>query len=106
FGNPRRPEVFYQFREAVAGIGEACRALETPVTGGNVSFYNESPSGAVYPTPVIGMIGLVESLAHVTRSTFHTDDDAIVMLGEPTSELGARVPCPRAWHRGWCAARV
>src|SRR6185437_10670910 len=89
FGNPKRPEVFFQFREAVAGIGEACRALDTPVTGGNVSFYNESPSGAVYPTPVIGMIGLVESLAHVTRSTFHTDDDAIVMLGEPTSELGA-----------------
>ena len=89
FGNPRRPEVFYQFREAVAGIGEACRALDTPVTGGNVSFYNESPSGAVYPTPVIGMIGLVESLAHITRSAFHTDGDAIVLLGEPTSELGA-----------------
>ncbi|MGH7649990.1 MAG: phosphoribosylformylglycinamidine synthase subunit PurL, partial [Gemmatimonadaceae bacterium] len=56
FGNPRRPEVFFQLREAVAGIGEACRALGTPVTGGNVSLYNESPSGAVYPTPVIGMV--------------------------------------------------
>jgi len=88
FGNPKRPEVFFQFREAVAGIGEACRALDTPVTGGNVSFYNESPSGAVYPTPVIGMIGLVESLAHVTMSAFHTDGDAIVLLGEPTGELG------------------
>src|SRR5690349_3948223 len=67
FGNPTRPEVFFQFSEAVAGMGEACRALGTPVTGGNVSFYNESPTGAVYPTPVIGMVGLVESIDHVTR---------------------------------------
>jgi len=89
FGNPRRPEVFYQLREAVAGIGDACRALGTPVTGGNVSLYNESPTGAVYPTPIIGMIGVVESLAHVTRSTFHVDGDAIVLLGEPTDEIGA-----------------
>jgi phosphoribosylformylglycinamidine synthase subunit PurL len=89
FGNPRRPEVFYQFREAVAGIGEACRALGTPVTGGNVSLYNESPTGAVYPTPIIGMVGVVESLAHVTRSTFHVDGDAIVLLGDPTDEIGA-----------------
>ena len=89
FGNPRRPEVFFQFREAVAGIGEACRALGTPVTGGNVSLYNESPTGAVYPTPIIGMVGLVESLEHVTRSAFHVDGDAIVLLGEPTDEIGA-----------------
>jgi phosphoribosylformylglycinamidine synthase II len=89
FGNPKRPEVFYQFREAVAGMGEACRALGTPVTGGNVSFYNESPHGAVYPTPVVGMIGLVESLAHVTRATFGEDGDTILLLGEPTAELGA-----------------
>ncbi|HEU4643824.1 MAG TPA: phosphoribosylformylglycinamidine synthase subunit PurL [Gemmatimonadaceae bacterium] len=88
FGNPRRPEVFFQFREAVAGMGEACRVLETPVTGGNVSFYNENPSGAVYPTPVIGMVGVVERLEHVTRSTFRADGDAIVLLGEPTDELG------------------
>jgi phosphoribosylformylglycinamidine synthase len=88
FGNPTRPEVFYQFREAVGGMGEACTALGTPVTGGNVSFYNENPDGAVYPTPVIGMVGLVESLAHVTRSTFRHDGDAIVLFGEPTDELG------------------
>ncbi|HET7621239.1 MAG TPA: phosphoribosylformylglycinamidine synthase subunit PurL [Gemmatimonadaceae bacterium] len=88
FGNPKRPEVFYQFREAVAGMGEACRALGTPVTGGNVSLYNENPSGAVYPTPVIGMIGLVDSLEHVTRSRFPETEDAIVLLGEPTNELG------------------
>jgi phosphoribosylformylglycinamidine synthase subunit PurL len=88
FGNPKRPEVFYQFREAVAGMGEACRALGTPVTGGNVSLYNENPSGAVYPTPVIGMIGLVDSLDQVTRSRFGQQPDAIVLLGDPTDELG------------------
>jgi len=88
FGNPERPEVFYQFREAVGGMGDACRALGTPVTGGNVSFYNENPSGAIYPTPVVGMIGLVESLAHVTRSGFRDDGDAIVLIGDPTTELG------------------
>jgi phosphoribosylformylglycinamidine (FGAM) synthase-like enzyme len=59
------------------------------VTGGNVSLYNESPTGAVYPTPIIGMVGVVESLAHVTRSTFHVDGDAIVLLGDPTDEIGA-----------------
>jgi len=91
FGNPTRPEVYYQLREAVAGIGEACRALGTPVTGGNVSLYNESPAGAIYPTPIVGMVGLLDSIEHVTRSAFR-DDDArgIVLLGEPTEEL--RVP--------------
>ena len=70
FGNPRRPEVYFQLREAIAGMAEACRVLGTPVTGGNVSLYNENPAGAVYPTPVIGMVGLIDSLAHVTRSHF------------------------------------
>ena len=88
FGNPTRPEVFFQFREAVAGMGEACTALGTPVTGGNVSFYNESPTGAVYPTPVIGMVGLIEDLAHVTRSSFQHDADSILLLGEMAGELG------------------
>jgi phosphoribosylformylglycinamidine synthase II len=88
FGNPRRPEVFFQLREAVAGMGEACRALGTPVTGGNVSLYNESPSGAVYPTPVVGMVGLIDSLDHITRIAFRQPGDAIVLLGEPSDELG------------------
>ncbi|MDQ6689108.1 MAG: phosphoribosylformylglycinamidine synthase subunit PurL [Gemmatimonadota bacterium] len=88
FGNPTRPEVFYQLREAVAGMGEACRALGTPVTGGNVSLYNESPSGAVYPTPVIGMVGLIDDLSHVTRATFQHDGDAVLLLGEMGGELG------------------
>jgi phosphoribosylformylglycinamidine synthase len=88
FGNPKRPAVFHQFTEAVGGMGDACRALGTPVTGGNVSFYNESPTGAVYPTPVVGMVGLVEHLSHVTPSGFQRAGDAIVLLGEPTDELG------------------
>ena len=89
FGNPKRPEVYFQLREAVAGIADACKALETPVTGGNVSLYNESPVSAVYPTPVIGMVGVVDSLQHVTRSHFTDDGDGIVLLGENTAELGA-----------------
>ena len=88
FGNPKRPEVYFQLKEAVAGMGEACRALGTPVTGGNVSLYNENPSGAVYPTPVVGMVGLVESLAHVTRAPFSTDGDSIILLGDNTDEIG------------------
>jgi phosphoribosylformylglycinamidine synthase subunit PurL len=88
FGNPRKPEVFFQFREAVFGMGDACRALETPVTGGNVSLYNENPQGAVYPTPTIGMVGVLEDVAHATRMTFTTPGDAIVLLGENTDELG------------------
>jgi len=89
FGNPRRPEVYFQLREAVAGMAEACTALGTPVTGGNVSLYNENPNGAVYPTPVIGMVGVVDSLAHVTRSNFQDEHDTVILLGAPTSELGA-----------------
>jgi phosphoribosylformylglycinamidine synthase subunit PurL len=88
FGNPTKPEVFFQLREAVAGIGEACRALGTPVTGGNVSLYNESPSGAVYPTPVIGMVGLIENIAHITPATFQSDGDAILLFGDVGDELG------------------
>jgi phosphoribosylformylglycinamidine synthase II len=89
FGNPTRPAVYFQLREAIAGMGEACRALGTPVTGGNVSLYNESPAGAIYPTPVVGMVGLIDSFSHVTRSGFRDDAEAaIVLLGEPTRELG------------------
>jgi phosphoribosylformylglycinamidine synthase len=89
FGNPKRPEVYFQLREAVRGMGEACRALRTPVTGGNVSLYNENPNGAIHPTPVVGMVGLVQSLAHVTRSGFQGPGDTVVLLGENTDELGA-----------------
>jgi phosphoribosylformylglycinamidine synthase len=89
FGNPTRPDIFFQFREALAGMGEACVALGTPVTGGNVSLYNESPAGAVYPTPTIGMVGLISDVSHATSMGFRETGDAIVLLGEPTDELGA-----------------
>ncbi len=89
FGNPKKPEVYFQLRESIAGMGEACNALETPVTGGNVSLYNENPMGAIHPTPTIGMVGVIESLSHVTPSCFQQEGDTIVLLGEPTNELGA-----------------
>ncbi|HUX33494.1 MAG TPA: AIR synthase-related protein, partial [Gemmatimonadaceae bacterium] len=89
FGNPRKPDVYYQLREAVAGMGEACRALGTPVTGGNVSLYNETPRGAIYPTPVAGMVGCIDHLAHITPSAFSHAGDQIVLLGEPTASIGA-----------------
>lgn len=88
FGNPTRPEVYFQLREAVAGIGEACTVLETPVTGGNVSLYNENPHGAIHPTPTIGMVGVLDTLDHVTPSAFQQAGDTIVLLGENTAELG------------------
>ncbi len=88
FGNPKKPEVFFQFREAVFGMGDACRTLETPVTGGNVSLYNENPQGAVYPTPTIGMVGVLDDAAHATGLAFTDEGDAIVLLGENTDELG------------------
>jgi phosphoribosylformylglycinamidine synthase len=89
FGNPTRAEVFYQFREAVRGMAQACIALGTPVTGGNVSFYNESPAGAVFPTPTVGMVGLLDDVDQITPSGFVAAGDAIVLLGECTAELGA-----------------
>ncbi len=80
FGNPYKPEVYYQFREAIRGIGEACRTLNTPVTGGNVSFYNESPDYAVYPTPVIGMVGLIEDIDFFMTSYFKNDGDLVALI--------------------------
>ena len=80
FGNPYKPEVYWVFKEAVGGMGDACEVFETPVTGGNVSFYNESPEGAVFPTPTIGMLGLVESLEHVTTADFKAAGDDVFLL--------------------------
>jgi len=88
FGSPERPEVFFQFREACRGIADACRALDTPVTGGNVSFYNESPGGAVDPTPVIGMIGLLDHADRAVPSHARTPGDRVLVAGETSSELG------------------
>ncbi len=88
FANPYKPENFWQFKEAVRGIGDACRALDTPVTGGNVSFYNEAPDGPIYPTPVIGMVGEILENAHVTSSDFKDEGDIIILLGENQGHIG------------------
>jgi phosphoribosylformylglycinamidine synthase len=88
FGNPHKPEVYYQLREAVAGMGEACAAFETPVTGGNVSLYNENPFGAIYPTPTVGMIGVLDDIERHITVPFKAPGDAIILLGRNTDELG------------------
>ncbi len=89
FGSPERPEVMGQFVEVVRGIGDACRALGTPVSGGNVSFYNETLEKAVFPTPVIGMLGILEDIAFATTQWFKEEGDLVVLLGETLDELGA-----------------
>ena len=88
FGNPYKPENFWQLREAVEGIAEACRAFGTPVTGGNVSLYNESPAGGVDPTPTIAMVGLIDNEKQITTQWFKNEGDAIVLVGDIGNELG------------------
>jgi phosphoribosylformylglycinamidine synthase II len=88
FGNPYKPENFWQLREAVEGVTEACRAFGTPVTGGNVSLYNESPGGVVDPTPTIAMVGLIDDEKHVTTQWFKDEGDVIILVGEIGDELG------------------
>src|SRR5437762_1784936 len=81
FGNPYKPENFWQLRESVEGIAEACRAFGTPVIGGNVSLYNESPAGVVDPTPTIGMVGLIDKEVHITTQWFKSEGDVIILVG-------------------------
>jgi phosphoribosylformylglycinamidine synthase II len=88
FGNPYKPENFWQLRECVEGLAEGCRAFGVPVTGGNVSLYNESPAGAIDPTPTVGMVGLIEEDRHVTTSHFKGVGDAVILAGNPGDELG------------------
>jgi phosphoribosylformylglycinamidine synthase len=88
FGNPYNPEVYWQFREAIRGMGDACRALDTPVTGGNVSFHNESQERAVFPTPTIGMLGVIDDEAHITPAGFQREGDEVALLGFERFELG------------------
>ena len=88
FGNPERPEIMWQFARAVEGIGAACRALDLPITGGNVSLYNETDGRAVLPTPVLGVVGLIENADAVVRRVFRHAGDAVVLLGVSRSELG------------------
>jgi phosphoribosylformylglycinamidine synthase len=89
FGNPYDPEVYFQFVQAIRGMGEACRKFDTPVTGGNVSFYNQHPEGAVYPTPTIGMVGLLEHLSEKMTLDFKAAGDGIYVLGELTEDIGS-----------------
>jgi phosphoribosylformylglycinamidine synthase len=84
YGNPERPEAFWQLQEAVRGMAEACRALSVPVTGGNVSLYNEYPGGAIAPTPEIGVVGLLDDIATLIRPPFTTDGDAVILIGKST----------------------
>ncbi len=88
FGNPYKPEIFWQFQEAVRGISDACRALDTPVTGGNVSFYNDHPAGVIHPTPVIGMLGLIDDVENVLSADFKEAGDLIVLLGNTEGHVG------------------
>jgi phosphoribosylformylglycinamidine synthase len=90
FGNPYNEEVYYQFKNAIEGMSEACRKFDTPVTGGNVSFYNQSTNGqAVYPTPTIGMVGIIEQPEHRMSIPFGDAGDAIVLLGTTRNDLGS-----------------
>lgn len=89
FGNPYDPEVYYQFVNAVKGMGEACRRFDTPVTGGNVSFYNQNPDGPVFPTPTIGMVGLVDNLAKKMTLNFKEEGDEIFLLGAVKNDLAS-----------------
>jgi phosphoribosylformylglycinamidine synthase len=88
FGNPEHPEVMWQFSEVVDGMTEACTAFDTPITGGNVSFYNETFERDIYPTPVLGVVGIIENLAHVTASSFKDEGDSIILIETPTRLIG------------------
>ncbi len=89
FGNPYDPQVYYQFVHAIKGMGEACIKFNTPVTGGNVSFYNQSPDGAVYPTPTIGMVGLLENIHDKMTLDFKTEGDFIFLIGQSTNDISS-----------------
>ncbi|MCZ6544885.1 MAG: phosphoribosylformylglycinamidine synthase subunit PurL [Chloroflexi bacterium] len=89
FGNPERPETYYQLAQAIQGIADACRALGTPVVSGNVSLYNETPDGPVTPTPVIGMLGLIEDVSKVVRMPFRDEGDRVMLLGADVPQKAA-----------------
>ncbi|RIX60515.1 phosphoribosylformylglycinamidine synthase subunit PurL [Paenibacillus nanensis] len=88
FGSPEKPEVFWQLEKSADGMSEACVKLNTPVIGGNVSLYNENAKGAIYPTPVIGMVGLVHDINHITTQKFKAEGDVIILVGETKAEFG------------------
>ena len=88
FGNPERPDIMWQFVESIEGLREACEALDVPVVSGNVSLYNETNGVGIYPTPMIGMVGLMENIEHRTAQGFAQDGDVIILLGETLEEIG------------------
>jgi phosphoribosylformylglycinamidine synthase len=89
FGHPYKPEVYWTFKEALGGMGDACRKLNTPVTGGNVSFYNENPNGAIFPTPIIGMLGLIDDVEnHLMTPEFKAEGEYILYIGAERKGLG------------------
>jgi phosphoribosylformylglycinamidine (FGAM) synthase-like enzyme len=95
FGSPEKPEVMWQFSEVIDGLAVACNELGTPITGGNVSFYNETLGKSIYPTPVIGILGVIEDVAHVLKIAFRDEGDAIVVLdGAQPSPVGAQNVAP------------
>ena len=89
FGNPYDPEVYYQFVKAVTGMGDACRKFNTPVTGGNVSFYNQNPDGPVYPTPTIGMVGIIDDFSNRMTLDFKAASDVILLIGKQKNDIGS-----------------
>jgi phosphoribosylformylglycinamidine synthase subunit PurL len=88
FGNPEKPDVYWQLAQAITGMAAACQVLKTPVIGGNVSLYNETKGTSIYPTPIVGMVGLIEKRAHITTQAFKQAGDVILLLGETAVELG------------------
>jgi phosphoribosylformylglycinamidine synthase len=99
FGNPERPDIMWQFILAVEGIADACTALKIPVVSGNVSFYNETRGLSIYPTPIIGMVGLIENVARAVSQGFKAEGDAVVLLGETGEDLGGTEYLRAAHHR-------
>ena len=89
FGNPYDPEVYYQFVNAIKGMGEACIKFDTPVTGGNVSFYNQTPDGPVYPTPTIGMVGLLDNVDNKMTMDFKKAGDIIYLVGQSSNDINS-----------------
>jgi phosphoribosylformylglycinamidine synthase II len=100
FGSPEKPEVMWQFSQAIDGIGEACTALGTPITGGNVSFYNETLGKSIYPTPVIGVLGVIEDISHILKITFREEGDLILLLDGVGATVGARYIVPTSENAG------
>jgi phosphoribosylformylglycinamidine synthase subunit PurL len=86
FGNPHNPELFFQLKEAVRGLADACKVFDTPVTGGNCSLYNQSPAGPIDPTPTVAVVGLIANAEHITTQWFKDEGDAIVLLGAAVDE--------------------